>query len=116
MSNRSMSNIYRITFINHGKTYEIYAKSISHGATLYGFIEVNELIFGSTSSLVVDPAEEKLKSEFNGVKKTYIPLHSIIRIDEVEKEGVAKIKEGSTDSGNVHQFPMPVYTPDPSTT
>lgn len=104
------SNIYKVTFFYQGTIYEIYAKYVSH-EYLYGFVEVSDLIFGSSTSVVVDPAEEKLKSEFSGVKKTYIPMHSILRIDEVEKEGVAKIREQTDKSGNVTQFPMPFYTP-----
>jgi hypothetical protein len=35
-------------------------------------------------------------------------MHSILRIDEVEKEGAGKI---SRIEGNVTQFPVPVYSP-----
>jgi hypothetical protein len=75
---------------------------------MFGFIEVEELIFGEKTSVVVDPTEENLKTEFEGVKRTYIPMHSIIRIDEVEKEGSAKISEGSENGSNV--MPFPIYT------
>ena len=98
-------------FFNHGSIYEIYAKHIDPGL-FYGFVEVSELIFGDTLSLVVDPTEEKLKAEFSGVTKTYIPMHSILRIDEVDKEGVAKIKEQKGKSGNITQFPLPIYPSD----
>ena len=40
--------------------------------------------------MVVDPSEESLKTEFHGVKKTYIPLHAVLKIDIVEKEGHGK--------------------------
>jgi hypothetical protein len=60
---------------------------------MYGFIEVEEFVFGERSQVLVDPSEEKLKSEFASVKRSYIPLQSIIRIDEVEKEGTVKIIE-----------------------
>jgi hypothetical protein len=57
---------------------------------------------------VVDPGEEKLKNQFDGVKRSFIPVHSIIRIDEVERVGTAKISEAKGDSGsNVMHFPMP---------
>ena len=55
-----------------------------------------------------DPQEERLKREFEGVQQTYIPMHSVLRIDQVEKQGVAKI---STVEGKVTSFPGPVYTP-----
>ena len=100
--------LYKVTFMTQGKVYEIYARSVEHGA-LFGFVEVEELVFGERSSVVVDPSEEKIKSEFQGVKRTYLPMHSIIRIDEVDKQGTSKIS--NLEGGNVAQFPVPIYTP-----
>jgi len=102
------THIYKIVFANQGKIYEIYARQVSHGE-LFGFVEVEELIFGERSSVVVDPSEERIKTEFAGVKRTYIPMHSILRIDQVEKHGVSKISP--VEGGNVTQFPMPMYAP-----
>ncbi|WP_455217822.1 DUF1820 family protein, partial [Kaarinaea lacus] len=82
--------LFKISFINQGKVYEIFARQVSQ-SSMYGFIEVEELVFGERTAVVVDPAEEKLKDEFSGVKRTYIPMHSVIRVDEVEKQGKAKI-------------------------
>ncbi|MBK8183401.1 MAG: DUF1820 family protein [Candidatus Competibacteraceae bacterium] len=108
MSNITKS-IYRILFINQGKLYELYARSIYQG-DLYGFIEVEELLFGERSSVLVNPAEERLQNEFSGVQRTFVPLHYILRIDEVEREGVSKIRpiEGSD---NVMPFPQSVPPP-----
>jgi hypothetical protein len=103
----SKKKIYKVVFMSQGKVYEIYARHIGQG-TLFGFIEVEDLVFGARSALLVDPSEEKIKSEFEGVTRTYLPMHSILRIDEVEKEGAGKI---SKIEGNVTQFPVPVYTP-----
>ncbi len=95
-------HIFRISFLNQGTVYEIYARAVGQ-SEMYGFIEVEELLFGEQSSVLVDPAEERLKSEFAGVKRSYIPMHAVIRIDEVEKEGTAKITECA---GNVTAFPF----------
>lgn len=103
----SKQHLFRVVFISQGQVYEIYAREVGHGA-MFGFIEVEQLVFGERSSLVVDPSEEKIKSEFENVKRTYLPMHSIIRIDEVDKQGASKI---SKLEGNVTQFPMPMYTP-----
>ena len=100
--------LYRIVFLSQGQVYEVYARHVGHGA-LFGFVEVEQLVFGKRSSVVVDPSEEKIKAEFAGVKRTYLPLHSVIRIDEVEKEGTSKISR--LEGSNVAQFPVPVYTP-----
>jgi hypothetical protein len=105
------SHIFRIMFVNQGKVYEVYARHVSHGE-LFGFIEVEELMFGERSTVVLDPAEERIKGEFSGVKRTFLPMHSILRIDEVKKHGVSKITalEGGA---NVTQFPMPMYSSPP---
>jgi len=102
------SHIFKVMFVNQGKVYEVYARKVSHGS-LFGFIEVEELVFGERSTVVVDPAEEKIKTEFSGVKRTFLPLHSVLRIDEVKKQGVAKIT--AVEGSNVAQFPVPLYTP-----
>jgi hypothetical protein len=39
-------------------------------------------------------------------------MHSVIRIDEVDKEGTSKISK--LEGGNVSQFPIPMYSPDGS--
>jgi hypothetical protein len=36
-------------------------------------------------------------------------MHSIVRIDEVEKQGISKLS--AVEGSNVAQFPMPIYTP-----
>ncbi len=100
------SHIFKVMFVNQGKIYEIYARKVSHGG-LFGFIEIEELVFGERSSVVVDPVEERIQTEFAGVKRSYLPLHSIIRIDEVRKQGVSKIS--TLEGGNVTQFPVPMY-------
>ena len=102
------SHIFKVVFVNQGKVYEIYARKVSQGS-LFGFIEVEELVFGERSAVVVDPSEERIKAEFEGVKRTYLPMHSIVRIDEVRKQGISKIS--AFEGSNVSQFPMPVYTP-----
>ena len=104
----SSKTLYKVVFVNQGKIYEVYARSVGQGS-LFGFIEVEELVFGERSTVVLDPSEEKIKSEFKGVKRTHLPMHSIIRIDEVDKEGTSKISK--VEGGNVAQFPLPVYTP-----
>ena len=102
------SHIYKVMFVNQGKIYEVYARKVNHGS-LFGFIEIEELVFGERSTVVLDPGEERVKSEFEGVKRSYLPLHSVLRIDEVKKQGVSKIS--TYEGSNVAQFPMPVFPP-----
>jgi hypothetical protein len=99
-------HIYRVTFNNQQEVYEIYVKHVFQG-DLYGFVVVEGFMFNETSEIVVDPAAEKIKAEFGGVKRTFIPMHEVIRIDQVEKKGIATIRPLSSDSkkgSNVADF------------
>lgn len=112
MANAKTKPVYRILFHHQGSLYEIYARKISQGA-LYTFVEVEDILFGERSQVVVDPTEERLKSEFAGVRRTYIPLHSVVRIDEVEKQGVNKIVSAAAaeSGGKVTPFPLTIPPP-----
>lgn len=94
--------IYRVIFLNQEEVYEVYAKNI-YQSDLFGFIEVEEFLFGERSQIVVDPSEEKLKNELEGVVRSFIPMGAIVRIDEVEKEGIAKVV---STGGKVTPFPI----------
>lgn len=96
--------LYKVIFINEGKVYEVYARRVGQGSLL-GFIEIEQLVFGEKSSVVIDPSEERLRNEFEGVKVSYVPLHAVIRIDEVERQGSAKIVALSSKSDAVVPFP-----------
>lgn len=96
--------IFKVVFVNQGKVYEIYARRVSQG-DLYGFVQVEDLIFGEKSAVVIDPSEERLKAEFDGVSVSHIPLHAVIRIDEVEKQGTAKIVPVSGKPEDIIPFP-----------
>lgn len=95
--------VYRVLFNSQGSVYELYARHVSQGE-LYAFIEIGQLIFGERSGVLVDPSEERLKNEFAGVKRIHVPLHGVIRIDEVERSGVNKI-HAPDSKGNVTPFP-----------
>ena len=97
--------IYRISFYNQGDIYELYAHDI-HQGNMYAFLEIEGIIFGERSAIVVNPSEERLKSEFEGVRRTYIPMHSIIRIDEVDERREAKITDLASNGSNVRPFPV----------
>ena len=103
--------IFKVVFYNQNQVYEVFARAI-YQSEMYGFIEVEEFIFGERTQLVVDPGEEKLKSEFDGVKRSYIPMHNVIRIDEVEKEGTGKVTE-LKGGDKVSVFPLPAGAPKP---
>ncbi|GAC25296.1 hypothetical protein GMES_3006 [Paraglaciecola mesophila KMM 241] len=101
------TSLFRIQFIANGVRYELYVRELCQGS-LFGFIEIGDFVWDSHTSVVVDPSHEKLKDEFADVTTTYIPMHNVLRIDEVKKQGTAKISELSD---KVTAFPSPIYTP-----
>jgi len=97
----STKKVYKVIFYNNEDIFEIYATHI-FASDLYGFVEVEQLLFGEKSQLLVDPSEERLKTEFAGVKRTFIPMNAVVRIDEVEQTGVPKV---SGVKNTVSHFP-----------
>lgn len=99
--------LYRIQFVSNGERYELYVRELSQGG-LFGFVEIGDFVWDNHTHLVVDPSHEKLKDEFADVTSTYIPMHNVLRIDAVKKQGTAKITQLSD---KVTAFPGPIYTP-----
>ena len=106
MANKDQpKSIYKVLFHSQGQVYEVYAHNI-YQSDLYGFVEIEDYTFGNRSQMLIDPSEDRLRSEFEGVQRSFIPMHAIVRIDEVEKEGVAKISDSKGEK--VTPFPIPV--------
>lgn len=99
--------IYRVLFISNGEHYELYVKSLV-SSSVFGFIEIGDFVWNNRGGLVVDPSHEKLKDEFADVARTFIPMHHVLRIDQVAKQGTAKI---SKLSDKVTAISPPIYTP-----
>ena len=97
------TNLYKVIFINQSKVYELYAKDV-FSSDIYGFIYVAELIFDQNSTIVIDPAEEKIRNEFENVNVLHLPMHSIIRIEEVKKKMSCKIRDIKKGE-NITPFP-----------
>jgi hypothetical protein len=100
-------SLFRIQFVSNGVRFELYVRELCQGS-MFGFVEIGDFVWDSHTSLVLDPSHEKLKTEFADVTTTYIPMHNILRIDEVNKQGTAKITELPD---KVTAFPSPIYTP-----
>lgn len=103
-------HIYRVLFYDQGRVCEMYAKEVSQGG-LYGFVEIQQLIFGAKTEVVIDPSEERLRQEFEGVRRVHVPMHAVIRIDEVDKERAGRLHAPEGGEGKVTPFPLPMYTP-----
>ena len=103
----SKEPLFRVQFVSNGERYELYVQEVSQGG-LFGFIEIGGFVWDNHTQLVLDPSHEKLKDEFSDVTRTYIPMHNVLRVDEVKKQGTAKITQLSD---KVTAFPSPIYTP-----
>ncbi len=96
--------LFKIIFHNHGKVYELYAKGVTSSG-LYGFVEVHELVFEDGDSMVIDPTEEKMREEFANVTSLHLPMHSVVRVEEVAQRGACKIRD--RESGEkITPFPL----------
>ena len=89
------NTLYKVTFHNHTKVYEVYARKVA-ASGLWGFTEVAELVFDVHEGLVVDPTEERLRDEFGNTKVLHLPMQSIIRVEEVERKGQSAIRDAAT--------------------
>lgn len=96
--------LYRVAFLHHGKVYELYCTSVA-SSSLWGFVEISGMVFDTADALVVDPTEEKLRAEFENVNVLHVPMHSVLRVEEVRKRGQAVIRD-SESGEKVTPFPL----------
>ncbi|HLS83503.1 MAG TPA: DUF1820 family protein [Arenimonas sp.] len=98
--------LYKVTFLNAGKVYELYARRVS-ASQLWGFTEVADLVFDVNEGMVVDPTEERLRDEFAHTRVLHLPMQSVVRVEEVDRRGQLSIRDASTGEKVVTPFPMP---------
>ena len=98
--------LYKVTFLNHGRVYELYARHVA-SSTLWGFTEVGDLVFDVRDGVLVDPTEERLRDEFGDTRMLHLPMQSVIRIEEVARKGLAAIRDAETGEKVVTPFPLP---------
>ena len=98
--------LYKITFHNAGKIYELYARRVS-SSSLWGYTEVADLVFDVNEGLVVDPTEERLRDEFANTRVLHLPLQSVVRVEEVDRKSPLSIRDAGTGEKVVTPFPMP---------
>lgn len=103
--------LYRVRFLNEGRIFELYAREVGQGM-LFGFVEIADLVWGSKSEVIIDPGEQELRNEFAGVNRLHVPMHAMVRIDEVEKGGSAKILPlPGGAAAKPAASSVPIYTP-----
>jgi hypothetical protein len=100
--------MYKITFFNQGKVYELFCEQVRGSELAYGFIEISGLIFESDRSVVIDPTEERMREEFGEVEVMHLPAHAVLRVERVRKRGTCVIRD--SHSGE-KVTPLPVGGP-----
>ena len=99
------NKLYKVTFLSQGKSIELHARHVASSA-LWGFTEIGELVFDPPGeSIVVDPTEERLREEFKDTTLLHVPMHAIVRIEEVAKRGPLAIRDASSGD-KIMPFPM----------
>jgi len=104
MAKPEKEELFRIAFLNHGKVYELFCTGVCTSG-LWGFVEVSGLEFGEKNALVVDPTEERMRDEFDGVEVLHLPMHSVLRVEQVKKKGQAVIRDRKSGE-KVTPFPV----------
>ena len=98
--------LYRVQFQHQDKLYVVYARRVASSA-IWGFVDIGEFDFDTRQGVLVDPAEERLREEFADTRSLHLPMHSVVRIEEVERRGTASIRDASDTGRVVTPFPMP---------
>ena len=102
----SKHKLYKVSFLNGGRVYELYARKVGTGA-LWGFIEVAEIDFEVKDGVVIDPTEERLRDEFRDTEVLHLPMQSVLRVEEVARRGQLSIRDAGSGERVVTPFPMP---------
>lgn len=98
--------LYKVTFLSGGKSYELYARNV-YSSELWGFTTIADIVFeDQKESLIIDPAEDRLREEFQHTKALHLPIQTILRIEEVAQRGSAQIRDAETGD-KITPFPMP---------
>lgn len=96
--------LYKVIFNSAGKIYELYASAVI-SSEIWGFVRVSGIEFTPPEGLVIDPTEERLRDEFAGVRSLHLPMHAVVRIEEVAARGALKILDGVSGE-KIMPFPV----------
>ena len=81
---------YKVSFTRDNELYQICARNVGT-SDWWGLIELSGFIFPE-NKLVYNPGEERIKREFSEIRRTWIPYHAIVRVDEVLDTAESEVK------------------------
>lgn len=99
--------LFRVAFLNHGKVWELYCRGVVSSG-LWGFVELSGIEFDTHDAVVIDPVEDKMRDELGDVEVLHLPMHSVLRVEEVRTKGQSVIRD--RESGE-KITPFPVSPP-----
>ncbi len=80
--------LFKMIFIDEDKKNTDHTCVTAQSVLFSGLVEISDIVFIDQSELIIAPDDGNLKVKFKNVERSYLPLNSIVRIDEVmiEKE------------------------------
>ena len=114
--------IYRILFRHESHKIELYARRVFPSDFL-GLVRIEDLIFfEDKNSLLINPMDDKIKKEFADTRVLHIPLHCLLRIEELKgfhlkgkkSAKVVKMKDHQNSNEpqkNSKKHPVRLYMP-----
>ncbi|MDO5610909.1 MAG: DUF1820 family protein [Pseudomonadota bacterium] len=97
---------FRVTFQHQDTLYTVYARRV-RASELWGFVEIAELDFDQRQGVLIDPVEERLRDEFSDTRALHLPMHNVLRVEEVAQRGASKIQDSRDPARVVMPFPAP---------
>lgn len=83
--------LYKVQFIDEKKEVKIIHANHVNPSSFLGLIEISDIIFIDSSDILINPDDEKIRKEFKNVEKTFLPIGTILRIDEIILESETPI-------------------------
>jgi hypothetical protein len=96
--------LFRVAFLNHGKVWELYCQAVVSSG-LWGFLEISDIVFDAGDAVVIDPVEEKMRDELGDVEVLHLPMHSVLRVEQVRRKGQSVIRDRETGE-KITPFPL----------
>lgn len=101
--------VYRTVFTHLDQVFTLYSRGVSE-ETLVGFIEVDDILAVSQEIILSseNQATQNLYIEqMESIKRTYIPMHAVVRIDEMSRKHYdytikGELEEPAANVQNIH--------------
>jgi hypothetical protein len=80
--------VYRTIFTHLDQVYTIYSQGVSE-ETLVGFIELDSILLVTQDIILSSEnqtAHEPFMKQIESIKRTYVPMHAVVRIDEMTRK------------------------------